>query len=435
MLRNLMPKGLFGRALILIVAPMIILQAIITFIFIERHLDTVTRRLARGLTGSIAYFVEMEPRLRDQNLQDETVDALARHEGLLIRFDPGANLPPPVRPGLFNLKDGPLSIEIQNRVGKPFWIDTESRRPYIDIRIKLDDGVLQVLAPANRLEAGFTDMLLYWMAGLTLVLGGVAVAFLRNQVRPIGRLADAAESFGMGRDVPDFKPSGAAEVRRAAAEFIAMRERINRFIEQRTAMLAAVSHDLRTPLTRLKLELELMGDHAEIRDMRADVDEMAGIIDEYLAFARGQAGEEAEVMDLAALAAEVAADARRQGAEVTLQTPDLVEGAWRRQALKRLLTNLVDNARTYGGRVWIELRAAGNGIELTVEDDGPGIPPQHYDDAFRPFQRLDPARTPGAGGVGLGLAIARDVARGHGGEIMLGKSAHGGLAATLQLPR
>ncbi len=274
-----------------------------------------------------------------------------------------------------------------------------------------------------------------WLAGATLLLSAVAVLFIRNQIRAIERLAAAAEAFGRGIDVPNFRPHGATEVRQAASAFIAMRSRIQRYIDQRTALLASVSHDLRTPLTRLKLELALARPGARIRAMNADVAEMEHMIDEYLAFARGEAGENAEPAPLRPLLLEICEGARRAGAEVELDAdPDLM-AVVRPNAVKRALANLVMNAAAHGSHLKVQAAVIeGRRIEITVDDDGPGIPPERYEDAFRPFQRLDEARNQNAKGVGLGLAIARDVARGHGGDVVLAPSPLGGLRATVTLP-
>jgi len=268
------------------------------------------------------------------------------------------------------------------------------------------------------------------------VRSAVAVLFIRNQVRAIERLAAAAEAFGRGVDVPNFRPHGATEVRQAASAFIAMKTRIQRYIDQRTALLASVSHDLRTPLTRLKLELALAKPSARVKAMSGDVAEMEHMIDEYLAFARGEAGENAEPVPLAPLLAEICEGARRAGAEVELEADPALSAVVRPNAVKRALVNLVMNAAAHGSHLTVRAAAAPAGrVEITVDDDGPGIAPDRYEDAFRPFQRLDDeARNQNAKGVGLGLAIARDVARGHGGDVVLDRSPLGGLRATVTLP-
>jgi two-component system osmolarity sensor histidine kinase EnvZ len=318
-------------------------------------------------------------------------------------------------------------------------VSFDSRRftDYVDLRVQLKDGVLQVLVPRARVTASNADIFILWMIGSSLVLIGISVLFLRNQIKPIERLAYAAENFGKGRSASEFKAYGAAEVRRAAAAFIQMRERIERFVQQRTEMLAGISHDLKTPLTRLRLQLALMPRDEDTVAMEGDIAEMEHMLNEYLEFARGEGGGVAEPADLGVLAAEAVADAGRAhdaAARITLNIAEPLTVAVKRNALKRCVVNLIDNALKYGGRVQVELRRAGRRVEIAVDDDGPGIADEQREEAFRPFHRLDEGRNLQAGGVGLGLAIARDIARSHGGDIRLEKSPLGGLRAILRLP-
>jgi two-component system osmolarity sensor histidine kinase EnvZ len=274
-----------------------------------------------------------------------------------------------------------------------------------------------------------------WMVTTALITCAVATLFLKNQIRSLRRLAVAAEAFGKGRDMPDFKPEGAAEVRQAAAAFLLMRERIRRQISQRTEMLAGVSHDLRTPLTRMKLELELLGDGEEVQGLRADLLEMQQMIEGYLAFARGEGDEQPAVGDLVELIADVVAAARRGGAEVALSAPDELHVAFRRDALRRCVMNLIANAARYGSHVWVTVVAGRLAVDVMVDDDGPGIPEAQREAVFRPFFRLEMSRNRATGGVGLGLTIARDIMHNHGGDLTLETAPTGGLRARLHLPR
>jgi two-component system osmolarity sensor histidine kinase EnvZ len=263
----------------------------------------------------------------------------------------------------------------------------------------------------------------------------LATRFLRNQVRSLRRLANAAEAFGKGRDVPHFKPEGAIEVRQAAAAFLIMRERIQRQISQRTEMLAGVSHDLRTPLTRMKLELELLGDAEEAQGLRADVAEMQQMLEGYLAFARGEGNEQPAVADLMEFLGDVVATARRDGTEISLIGPSELHLPIRRDAFRRCVMNLVGNASRYGGHVWVTVMPTRGGVEVMIDDDGPGIPEALREAVFRPFYRLESSRNLETGGVGLGLTIARDIMLSHGGDLRLETSPQGGLRAHLILPR
>jgi len=321
-----------------------------------------------------------------------------------------------------------------------------SRRPFetgrigndFDIKVDVKDGVLEILVPRDRVTVSQPDIFILWMVGSALILLSVAILFLRNQVRPIERLARASEMFGKGRPVPDFKPYGATEVRRAAQAFITMRERIERHVTQRTEMLAGVSHDLKTPLTRMKLALAMMPDDADTRAFKADIAEMEHMLDDYLAFARGEGGEEAEETDLGELVRDTATAAAKARAadddRLTVAAPEHVILSVKKAALRRCLTNLVDNALKASRHVAVTLQPGERHTHIVVEDDGPGIPEDRREEAFRPFHRLDQGRNLQSGGSGLGLAIARDIARAHGGDITLDKSAMGGLKAVIRLP-
>jgi two-component system osmolarity sensor histidine kinase EnvZ len=272
------------------------------------------------------------------------------------------------------------------------------------------------------------------MVGTSLVLLSVAILFLRNQIKPILRLADAAESFGKGRDAPNFRPRGATEVRRAARAFIEMKSRVERTIEQRTTMLAGVSHDLRTVLTRFKLELAIIGDGPEVEAMKRDVDEMSRMLEAYLAFARGDVGEQSEPTDMAMFLEELKLDMERHGHNVTCVFHGQPVVTVRPNAFKRCISNLVSNAARFSKSISMTGHRDHRWLTVTVDDDGPGIPAEMRDDVFKPFLRLDDARNQDEGGTGLGLAIARDIARSHGGDITLGDSPLGGLRATVRVP-
>jgi two-component system osmolarity sensor histidine kinase EnvZ len=325
---------------------------------------------------------------------------------------------------------------LEQRIGAVRQFRTARSGDDFEIRVNLHDGVLAILVPRDRVTVSKPDIFILWMVGSSLLLMGIAILFLRNQVRPIERLARAADSFGKGRAVPDFKPYGAMEVRRAAQAFITMRERIERHVTQRTEMLAGVSHDLKTPLTRLKLALALFPQDADTVSMRTDITEMEHMLDEYLAFARGEGGEESQLTDLGELVRDAAAAAAkaRQRAGIAVHAPANVFVSVKRAGLRRVLANLIDNALKHGVKAEVSLTQDERVVEIAVEDDGPGINPQRREEAFRPFHRLDEGRNLQSGGSGLGLAIARDIARAHGGDLVLDKSAMGGLKATVRLP-
>ena len=432
--KSLLPKGLYARALLIIIAPMVILQSVVAFVFMERHWNTVTRRLSAAVTQDIAALID----LRKVLPPDRNYAALRRiaqeRLGLAVDFLPVNEMPPIGPKPFFSLLDQALSQEVRKQIGKPFWIDTVGRSNLVELRIQLDDAVMRVFARRSAAYASNSEIFLLWMVGTSLVLITVAILFLRNQIRPILRLADAVESFGKGRDVPNFRPRGAPVVRRAASAFIEMKSRVERTIEQRTTMLAGVSHDLRTVLTRFKLELALIGDSPEVDAMKKDIDEMSRMLDGYLAFARGDAGEQSEATDMALFLEELRADAERHGHKAVASFHGYPVVTVRPNAFKRCLANLVSNAARFAKTIEITGHRDHRDLTITVDDDGSGIPPHLREDVFKPFLRLDDARNQDEGGSGLGLAIARDIARSHGGDIVLGDSPLGGLRATVRVP-
>ena len=433
-LNSVMPKGLYARALLIIILPMVILQSVIAFVFMERHWNVVTQRLSAGVVQDISALIEVY-RGYPQDPDQTQIRRIAQERlGLVVDFLQITEMPPPGPKPFFSLLDQALSEELRKQIGRPFWIDTVGKSALVEIRVQLDDTVMRVFARRSAAYASNSEIFLLWMVGTSVVLIGVAIVFLRNQIKPILRLADAAESFGKGREVPNFKPGGAREVRRAAQAFIEMKTRVERAIEQRTAMLAGVSHDLRTVLTRFKLELALIKKSPEVEAMQKDVDEMARMLEAYLAFARGDLGESAAPTDMAAFLAELKDDAERNGhkASVVFHGPPIV--TVRPAAFKRCLGNLVSNAARFAPSISITGHRDHRYLTVTVDDDGPGIPADLREDVFKPFLRLDDARNQDEGGTGLGLAIARDIARSHGGDITLGDSPLGGLRATVRVP-
>ncbi|NEX92106.1 ATP-binding protein [Caulobacter sp. 17J65-9] len=438
-LKRRLPSSLWGRALLIIVLPVALMQVAVTWVFFDAHWQTVTARLSEGLAGDIAWAVESykeDP--RPENLR-EIADRAERSMQLSIVLQEGRSLPGGGRRrgSLFGALDRSLSQALDSRLDDPFWFDASGRRypAYVDIRVQVPHGVMRIIAPRERAVATRGHIFLLWLGGATVLLTTVAILFIRNQVRAIERLASAADAFGRGAEVPDFKPHGAKEVRQAAHAFLDMRERIQRHFEQRTALLASVSHDLRTPLTRLKLELALAEPSRRVNDMKRDLGEMEHMIDEYLAFARGEGGEMLETVAVRDLIDEVAEGARRVGASVEVEADPGLEATLRPNAVRRALSNLVMNAAAHGEKIRVAARTLpSGGVEFAVDDDGPGIEPENYEEAFKPFSRLDEARNQNVKGVGLGLAIARDVARSHGGDVTLDRSNMGGLRALVRLP-
>ncbi len=434
MVKRRVPTSLFARSLLIIVLPVAVMQIAVTYVFFDAHWQAVNAHLTEGLAGDVALILQSW----EEDPTAANLTRLTRRAGqtldLSIDLKEGAVLPRGRRPSLFVAVDRSLQEALADRIDAPVWFDTGRYPAYVDVRVKVRQGVLRIIAPKDRVFATRGHIFILWLTVATVLLTAVAIAFIRNQVRAIERLAAAAEAFGKGADIP-FRPHGAREVRQAARAFLAMKARIQRHVDQRTLLLASVSHDLRTPLTRLKLELALADPGPRVEAMKGDLAQMEHMIDEYLAFARDEGGEAVERVDLTALIAEVGRDAGPGAARVTaVADPDL--GARVRPgALRRALGNLVANATAHARRVEITAHATPTGgVEIIVDDDGPGIPTDRFEEAFTPFSRLDPARNQNEKGVGLGLAIARDVARGHGGDVTLDRSPLGGLRAVLRLP-
>ena len=431
-IKRLMPRSLLGRTLLIMLVPLVVVQAIALQLFYGNHLAVVSRRLSGAIAGEIFYTVELmrqfpNPADREWALQ------MARDQFTLgIRLEPGAELEPKKRENILGPMDDDLAAALTEKFKVPFTMDWTSDPRSVLIRLQLPDGVLDVEAPRKRLAIGTLFLFVGWVVGSALFLFVIAALFMRNQVRAIRRLARSAEAFGMGRDVPPIRPEGAAEVRQAAAALNRMQDRIRRFLAQRTEMLAGVSHDLRTPLTRLRLALAMLPRTEELRhdvaEMTADVQEMERMIGGYLAFARGEGTEQAEPANLAVILDDVAAGARRAGAELALDVPPDLTLKLRADAVRRAITNLVDNARRHARHIMLSAEAQGRSVLVTVDDDGPGIPADKRESMFRPFA------SGSTGGTGLGLTIARDIVRAHGGEIVLEDSPMGGLRARIRLP-
>jgi two-component system, OmpR family, osmolarity sensor histidine kinase EnvZ len=432
--KSVLPKGLYARALFIIIAPMVILQSVVAFVFMERHWNMVTRRLSAAVVQDIAALVDMRQGLPQDHNYAELRRLAQDRLGLVVDFLPATELPPLGPKPFFSLLDQTLSEELRKQIGRPFWIDTVGRSNLVEIRIELEDAVMRTFARRSAAYASNSGIFLLWMVGTSLVLITVAILFLRNQIRPILRLTAAVESFGKGREVPNLRARGAQEVRRAAVAFLEMKARVERAIEQRTAMLAGVSHDLRTVLTRFKLGLALLDDSPETEEMKKDVDEMSRMLEAYLAFARGDAGERSEPTDMATFLDELKADAERHGRSASVQFYGYPVATVRPHAFRRCLANLVSNAARFGSAITVTGHRDHRYMTITVDDDGPGIPLNRRDDVFKPFLRLDDARNQDEAGSGLGLAIARDIARSHGGDVMLGDSPMGGLRASVRIP-
>ena len=433
-----MPKGLYARSLLIIIVPMVVLQSVIAFVFMERHWQTVTQRLSKTVTADVAAIIEV---IEDypQDPEFAQITELARNRlGLNISILPPDPFPPAVGKPFFSLLDDTLRTEITEQIGRPFWIDTVGDSDLLEIRIRLEnpDNVLRVFVLRNKAYASNSHIFLIWMVGTSLVLLIIAILFLRNQIRPIQQLSHAAESFGKGQVMSkDFRIRGASEVRQAGIAFLQMRGRIERQIEQRTAMLTGVSHDLRTILTRFKLQLALISQTNEIEELQADVDDMQLMLEGYIDFAKGDTDEAIETVNIKEVLERHNLEKDLLEKEYEIDCPNDLAIDIRPNAFTRLTSNLVSNAFRYANQLTVKVTDGNERITLTFDDDGPGIPDDQKEEVFKPFMRLDEARNLDETGTGLGLSIARDIARNHGGDINLYDSPMGGLRAIVVLPK
>lgn len=430
-IKRLLPKSLLARSLLILVTPLVVVQVVSAALFYQGHWDKISRRLALALAGDIGTVSTLLRELPDRHAWVRDL-AMNRME-IDVTVEPGAILP--------NVPSAAPSGEIESlvealreRLDKPFTMAADPSDRHVIVLVQHPDAVVRFTTTRKRLYSSTTYLFVLWTVGTSLLLLGVATIFMRNQVRPIRRLAMAAANFGKGRDTPHFKPEGAKEVRQAASAFVEMRDRINRHIGERTQMLAGVSHDLRTPLTRMRLQLAMLGDHPATTELEDDVAEMERMLEGYLAFARGEGGERPEPTELAGLLDDIVGRARRKGGAIDLHVEGAITLSLKPNAFRRCLTNLLDNATRYAKHVAVRAGIRDEMVEITVDDDGPGIPPAKRDEVFKPFLRLEESRNPTTGGVGLGLTIARDIVRGHGGEIALADSPSGGLRVRLRLP-
>lgn len=443
---RVVPRSLFSRSLLIVILPLLILQAVLTYIFYERHWDKVTRTLAFGLAGEVGLLVELLEAARTPETQTRVLDLARKHFDFAVSLEPGADLSAAVQTdGLAPARlDQNLHARFQEALDRPFAIDTrtidEPNEPSrIAVYVQLNDGLLRVLPLRKRVDSETTRVFIGWMFGLSLLLLALAVYFMTRQVRPILRLAWAMDKFGKGRDVGDLRVAGPTEIRRAGAAFNLMRKRILRHISQRTEMLAAVSHDLRTPLTRMKLELEMLDEGratpGDINDLRSDVEEMTRVVDGYLDFARGEGAQESMApVELGPYLQEIADRASTPETRIDVELERPITLPLRPIAMRRCLANLIQNAARYGSCVRVRATSNHGQVWIAIDDDGPGIPVEQRTAVFKAFYRLDASRSHETGGVGLGLTIARDIVLGHGGDIELTDGPEGGLRVLIRLP-
>ena len=427
--KDVLPKGLYSRSLLIIIIPVVVLQGILTFVFLDRHWQLVTRKLSSAVASEIATFIDVVPSLG----LNKVIELSERFYDAEVNYIPNKKLinnpPKPI-----NLVENTLSKELSKNMNNSFWVDAHTYEKRVIVQIEKKEGIYEFIIPRRNVYATNSHIFLVWMVISSLLLVSVAVIFMRQQIKPIEKLSKAAQQFGLGKKMENFKPSGATEVRRAAEAYLKMQERIERFIEQRTLMLAGVSHDLRTPLTRLKLQIEMLSDDKTNIELLSDVNEMQKMLENYLDFAEDVTREKATKTDLKKMINEIidSESAKSKTIEFNIKNDEPIFFECRTIAMKRCITNLLNNACSYGDRIRISLERKKDVIDISIEDNGPGIDKSDYDKAIKPFIRLDSSRNQNIPGSGLGLSISQDITSNHGGKLIMSKSNLGGLKVQLK---
>lgn len=432
-LKRHLPKSLFGRALLIIMLPIALMQIIVAYIFFDAHWQTVTASLSNSVAADVSVAHELYQRSPNADRAAQLDTMLRPNMQLSVKLEPNDTLPTVPRKAFFTSFDSTLRKALLQNITAPFWFDTTRYPNHIDIRIQVDEGVLRFIVPRERVFAPTGYIFLFWLIMTTILLSLVSILFILNQTRPIVKLANAAENFGKGRGIGKYKPSGAAEVRQAGRAFLQMRERLLRHVQQRTALLAGVSHDLRTPLTRLKLHLSMEDKNAETKAALRDVKDMELMLEGYLDFARDTSEEAMKIADIGDVLTDILAT---QGENTPkLSTSGDLSINMRELAMKRALANLISNARSYGAAIEIIATSRKDALIITIDDDGPGIRENDRNEALKPFSRLDTARNQNRKGVGLGLSISNDIIQAHGGTLQLLDSPMQGLRCKVTLPK
>ena len=429
--KNLLPKRLFYRALLIVAVPVIVLQLIITIVFFDSLWIKTNQGMTRALVKEIKTFIEVYN--NDNYDKSEITNLFSLYQDLNIEFIKEKDFLYKYDERWFSPIDRTLRRELKSNFGNTlFWFNTTSYKELVDVRIKYQDGYFKFLVPRDRLTSSSARIFGLWITVPALIVIIISLIFLKNQTRPITALAKAAEKFGRGEEIEEFKPSGAAEIRQAGLEFDRMRKRILRHLNQRSEMLSGISHDLRTPLTRMKLQTAFIKDKDISNKLTEDINEMEKMLNEYLQFTSSSYLEKDELFDLSNLMNEVVE--KYNNKDISKIIPSEVYFTGRKNLIKRCINNLLDNALKYGKKVNIDLSKKNTNIFIKIEDDGPGIPQNEYENVFKPFYKIDKGRTESKSSVGLGLSIASDIIRSHGGNIKLEKSTLGGLGLKIFLP-
>jgi len=429
-LKIILPKRLFYRALIIVAAPTIMLQLIVTVVFYDSIWIKANKNITRSLVSQLKTIQNIY--LNNKDNLDFFTDSYKNNFNFEIDINNDL-FPSSTGERRFSPMDRSLRRELKSAFGNNnYWFNTSKFKNAVEIKIKVEKEVIEFLVPKDMISTSSVRLFVLWTTLPSIVLILIALVFLKNQTKPLVRLAKAAERFGKGDYVNDFRPSGAAEIRKAAYEFDKMAKRINRHLNQRSEMLSGISHDLRTPLTRLKLQLAMMNQKDISNNMSKDIDEMESMLNDYLQFAKTQTQENTSVINLSDLFNKIKKDLKNENLTLVNLEESILKG--RMSSLKRCFENIINNGLTYGKKVYVSLHKGSNRIIINIEDDGPGISEDQYRNVFKPFFRLDKSRSLNKSGVGLGLAIVEDIINSHGGKIQLGKSKYKGLQVKIALP-
>jgi len=428
-LKKILPKQLFYRSLIIVAAPIIIMQITISIVFFDSLWIKTKKGMARALVNEIATFIDTYE--NENNDKEQIIKLFENHLQFNIKYETNKNFPDIFTERWFSPIDRSLRRELKSQ-NFNYWFDTTGYKNLIDLKLKYKNGYFQFFIPRERLTTTPVRLFALWITLPGVLVIFIAILFLKNQTRPITKLAEASEKFGKGEDVEDYRPSGALEIRKAGLEFDRMRKRILRHLNQRSEMLSGISHDLRTPLTRIKLQLAFIKDKEITNKLSRDVDEMEKMLNEYLQFSRSNFTEKSEKFNLSELIMSIVKKYENKNILVDQKTEVFFSG--RKNLIQRSLNNLLDNAINFSKNIKVTQQKIKRSILILVEDDGPGIPSSEYENVFKPFYKVDKSRNQTRSGVGLGLSIASDIVRSHGGNIELGKSEMGGLKIKIVLP-
>ncbi len=431
-IKRILPKRLFYRSLIIVATPMILLQMIITIVFFDSLWIKANKGMTRSLVGEVETLFDVYRTQDDERHRETLIAIYNKNFDLTVSLKENEILPERKTERWYSPIDRSLRRELKAVFGTSYWFDTTTFKEKVDLKIKYKNGVLQIFFPKEKIAPSSARIFALWITLPGLLLITIAIVFLKNQTRPIVNLAKAAEKFGKGEFVKEFRPSGAQEIRQAAYEFDKMRKRITIHLNQRSEMLSGISHDLRTPLTRLKLQLALLRQQDLAKKMSDDIEEMERMLNEYLEFSRHQKSEETETINVNNIINEVVQ--KYEGKKIDNMVNENLKIDIRPNSIKRCLANLIDNGLSYGKRVKISSNKTKNIFTIIVDDDGPGIQEKEYQNVMKPFYRIDKSRGQNKSGVGLGLSIANDIINSHGGNIYLDKSPLGGLRVNISLP-